>query len=85
LQEIAFRYAVDRVNMDRVLLPKTTLVPVIEHVPTFDSFKTAERGSFFIIELCTNECADMLFAPVALYTQPEYIVFLTKISLIGLK
>ncbi|XP_059486426.1 glutamate receptor ionotropic, kainate 2-like isoform X2 [Neocloeon triangulifer] len=43
LQEIAFRYAVDRVNMDRVLLPKTTLVPIIEHVPTLDSFKTAQK------------------------------------------
>ncbi|CAB3386125.1 Hypothetical predicted protein [Cloeon dipterum] len=43
LQEIAFRYAVERVNMDRTVLPKTTLVPIIEHVPTLDSFKTAQK------------------------------------------
>jgi len=34
--------------MDRILLPKTTLVPVIEHVPTLDSFKTAQRGDFLL-------------------------------------
>lgn len=43
-QEIAFRYAVDRINMDRTLLPKMKLDPRKDHFNEFDSF-AAEKKS----------------------------------------
>jgi hypothetical protein len=64
LQEVAFRYAVDRINMDRVLLPKTTLVPIIERVATHDSFHTAKRGnkccSYYILRKNIIHCNMLL-------------------------
>ena len=44
-QEIAFRFAVDRVNADRDVLPKTRLTAQIERIPPQDSFYAAKQGS----------------------------------------
>ncbi|XP_071449244.1 glutamate receptor ionotropic, kainate 2-like isoform X2 [Hetaerina americana] len=41
--ELAFRYAVDRINMDRNLFPRGRLNPLIEKVSPSDSFQTAKR------------------------------------------
>jgi ionotropic glutamate receptor len=42
--ELAFKYAVYRINKDRMLLPNSTLVYDIQHVPRDDSFRAAKKG-----------------------------------------
>lgn len=45
--ELAFKYAVYRINKDRELLPNTTLVYDIQYVPRDDSFRTSKKGKVF--------------------------------------
>lgn len=47
--ELAFKYAVYRINKDRHLLPNTTLVYDIQYVPRDDSFRTSKKGTCIII------------------------------------
>lgn len=42
--ELAFKYAVYRINSDKVILPNTTLVFDIQYVPRDDSFHTAKKA-----------------------------------------
>lgn len=42
--ELAFKYAVYRINKDKNMLPKTTLVYDIQYVPKDDSFRTSKKG-----------------------------------------
>ncbi|KAF8794062.1 Glutamate receptor ionotropic like protein [Argiope bruennichi] len=42
--ELAFKYAVYRINKDRNILPNTTLVYDIQYVPKDDSFHASKRG-----------------------------------------
>ncbi|XP_064081833.1 glutamate receptor ionotropic, kainate 2-like isoform X1 [Macrobrachium nipponense] len=42
--ELAFKYAVYRINNDKVILPNTTLVFDIQYVPRDDSFHTAKKA-----------------------------------------
>ena len=44
IQEMAFRYAVDRVNRDHSVLAKTRLAAQIERIPPQDSFYAAKQG-----------------------------------------
>lgn len=44
--ELAFKYAVYKINKDKMLLPKTQLVYDIEYVPRDDSFRTSKKGQF---------------------------------------
>ncbi len=44
VQELAFRNAVDRVNADKDVLPRTRLVAQIERIPTDDSFYASKQG-----------------------------------------
>lgn len=42
--ELAFKYAVYKINKDRSILPKTTLVYDIQYVPdSTDSFRTSKK------------------------------------------
>ncbi|XP_055372233.1 glutamate receptor ionotropic, kainate 2 isoform X4 [Condylostylus longicornis] len=41
--ELAFKYAVYRINKDKQILPKTQLVYDIEYVPRDDSFRTSKK------------------------------------------
>ncbi|XP_061398864.1 glutamate receptor ionotropic, kainate 1-like [Musca vetustissima] len=43
-QELAFRQAVDRINADRLILPRSKLVAQIERISPFDSFHAGKRG-----------------------------------------
>ena len=43
-QEVAFRYAVERVNANRKILPKSLLSAQIEKIPPQDSFHASKRG-----------------------------------------
>ncbi|XP_049948224.1 glutamate receptor ionotropic, kainate 2 [Schistocerca serialis cubense] len=42
--ELAFKYAVYRINKDKELLPNTTLVYDIQYVPRDDSFRTSKKA-----------------------------------------
>ncbi|CAD6226416.1 GSCOCG00005812001-RA-CDS [Cotesia congregata] len=42
--ELAFKYAIYRINKDKSLLPNTTLVYDIQYVPKDDSFRTSKKG-----------------------------------------
>lgn len=42
--ELAFKYAVYRINKDKNILPKTTLIYDIQYVPKDDSFRTTKKG-----------------------------------------
>ncbi|CAB3367849.1 Hypothetical predicted protein [Cloeon dipterum] len=42
--ELAFKYAVYRINKDKTLLPKTTLVYDIQYVPKDDSFHASKKA-----------------------------------------
>ncbi|KAG8181235.1 hypothetical protein JTE90_027905 [Oedothorax gibbosus] len=42
--ELAFKYAVYRINKDRTILPNTTLVYDIQYVPREDSFHASKKG-----------------------------------------
>ena len=43
-QETAFRYAVERINNNKVLLNSSILSAQIEKIPPRDSFHTYKRG-----------------------------------------
>ena len=48
-QELAFRYAIDRVNSNRNVLPRSRLTSSSERVPPSDSYIASKKGriSFF--------------------------------------
>ncbi|CAH0390026.1 unnamed protein product [Bemisia tabaci] len=41
--ELAFKYAVYKINKDKNLLPDTTLVYDVQHVPRDDSFHASKK------------------------------------------
>lgn len=45
--ELAFKYAVYKINKDKWILPKTTLVYDVQYVPKDDSFRTSKKGELF--------------------------------------
>ncbi len=47
VQEVAFRFAVDHVNLDRSVLPDTRLTAQIERIPAQDSFYAAKQGEIY--------------------------------------
>ena len=58
VQEIAFRYAVDRVNVRSDILPRSRLTAQIERIPQQDSFYASKQGmysNFIILRLSNME------------------------------
>lgn len=47
-QEIAFRFAVDTINRDKSILPRSKLVVQIERISAQDSFHASKRGKLFL-------------------------------------
>ena len=45
MEEIAFKYAVDHINRNRELLPRSRVMAQIERVPPHDSFYASKRGT----------------------------------------
>ena len=41
---MAFKYAVHKINKEKLLLPNTTVVYDIQYVPKDDSFRTSKKG-----------------------------------------
>ena len=48
-QEVAFRYAVERVNSNRKILSKSLLSAQMEKIPPQDSFHASKRGRDLLI------------------------------------
>lgn len=46
--ELAFKYAVYRINKDKHLLPETTLVYDIQYAPKDDSFHASKKGIYVV-------------------------------------
>lgn len=46
--EVAFKYAVYKINKDKNILPKTTLVYDIQYVPKDDSFRSSKKGWYCV-------------------------------------
>lgn len=44
--ELAFKYAVYKINKDKIILPKTTLEYDIQYVPKDDSFHASKKGEW---------------------------------------
>lgn len=42
--EMAFKYAVYKINKDKIILPKTTLVYDVQYVTKDDSFHASKKG-----------------------------------------
>lgn len=49
--ELAFKYAVYRINRDRTLLPNATLLYDIQYIPSGDSFHASKKGECFLLQL----------------------------------
>lgn len=45
-QEVAFRYAVEKINANREILPRPRLSAQIEQISPQDSFHASKRGEF---------------------------------------
>ncbi|KAF7285566.1 hypothetical protein GWI33_010476 [Rhynchophorus ferrugineus] len=52
-QEIAFRYAVEKINSDRTILPRSKLQAQIEKIPPQDSFHASKKGNLVFY---LNDC-----------------------------
>lgn len=48
-QEIAFRYAVDKINTDKSILPRSKLTAQVEIISPQDSFHASKRGDLFTL------------------------------------
>lgn len=46
--ELAFKYAVFKINTDKNLLPHTSLIYDIQYVPKDDSFHASKKGKYNI-------------------------------------
>lgn len=44
-QELAFRYAVEKINRDKTILPRSKLSAQIERISPHDSFHASKRGT----------------------------------------
>lgn len=60
-QEVAFRYAVEKINANRDILPKSRLSAQIEQIKPQDSFHASKRG----------ECGGPRFSPFAPFPQTD--------------
>lgn len=50
-QEVAFRYAVERINADNSILPRSRLSAQVEKISPQDSFHASKRGSSTVLHL----------------------------------
>lgn len=60
-QEVAFRYAVERVNADRAVLPRAKLLAQVETISPQDSFHASKRGVYFTICVRTDPKVELKF------------------------
>ena len=61
-QEVAFRYAVERVNANRKILTKSLLSAQLEKIPPQDSFHASKRGNKLQI-MCVHFPAIVAYRP----------------------
>lgn len=53
-QEVAFRYAVEKINADRTILPRSKLSAQIEKMSPQDSFHASKKGRSVRYKLSAN-------------------------------
>ena len=59
-QETAFRYAVERINHNPDLLPRSRLSAQIEKIPPHDSFHTSKRGEKKILRYANRSAKGII-------------------------
>ena len=73
VQEIAFRYGVDRVNADRDIMPRSRLTAQIERIREQDSFYASKQG--MVVPICKIMPRSKLFTSAILYILYNYQAF----------
>lgn len=77
-QEVAFRYAVEKINANRDILPKSRLSAQIEQIKPQDSFHASKRGERMCV--CVRACVwTPFFFSSSIIDQPSKPVSLTDI------
>ena len=66
-QEVAFRYAVERVNANRKILTKALLSAQLEKIPPQDSFHASKRGNKLQIMCVQHFQAMVAYRPSILH------------------
>ena len=69
IQEIAFRYAVDRVNSDREIMPRSRLAAQIERIPKQDSFYASKQGKGPFINYVSTFIGRLFRTPLSPYAR----------------
>ena len=54
--DLAFKFAVHKINKDQYILPKTTLIYDIQYVKADDSFHANKQGDLFFHSIWRNRC-----------------------------
>jgi hypothetical protein len=52
--DLAFKFAVHKINKDQHILPKTTLIYDIQYVKADDSFHANKQGRYQIFAICRS-------------------------------
>ena len=82
-QEVAFRYAVERINSNRKILPKSLVSAQIEKIPPQDSFHASKRGKSSLNQSLTEILkTDFAFLPynVRIFYKNRYKAFLSEFT-----
>lgn len=62
--ETAFKYAVHKINKDKIILPKSNLIYDIQYVPNEDSFHASKKGTIKykqLIQQLAHACVSFFF------------------------
>jgi len=70
--ELAFKYAVYKINKDKIILPKTTLEYDIQYVPRDDSFHASKKGKSFTFR-CYISCDYFIARWAVLSSSPPIV------------
>ena len=70
-QEVAFRYAVERINSNRKILPKSLVSAQIEKIPPQDSFHASKRGKVCFKQFSIKERSKNLILELFDYQYKE--------------
>lgn len=73
--ELAFKYAIYKINKDKTLLANTTLVYDIQYVPKDDSFRTSKKGTlprYIFHDLSLKNYINILHSKYYTFTFKDY-------------
>lgn len=78
--ELAFKYAVYKINKDKIILPKTTLEYDIQYVPKDDSFHASKKGKCYSCIPCMRLMCLCIFSIYTFNFQIVQIILFRTIS-----